>query len=1070
MDQNIRYLANISKNYVVMYIINLPDGTFKKIGSIEAVDRIVMRFQNAQLVMNQVIGQMVYPEFREKMLQFVDLSTIQTRLKDKNVVSCEYYGHQTGWCNAQFMPADFDENGSLKEIFFVVTHIQESKLSSEIYRKALESNAEFVFQFDLTTGILPESFAAIAKKMAPDMDIAFPIEQDRFITEYYAHIKASPVNGYIMRYTIAGMMERFQQGETRLQSEFYSERFDRYYRNEFFLTCNEANGHIVVMAIYSDITRAYVQERETQEEQKLANTALMAFAETYLNVYVVDLSKDLVTIVKDNGYQPSDQVHLNAKQVVYGPSIEGYIRGRVTKEDQDRVRMLMRPETIRQNLDGKKEYSFAYHILDNGEIHDFQARIIKTEQESVYVMGFANIDELLAEEKRKKEIFQKAAEELKKSEIYLNAISTSYNYMVIYNLTQNTYNTIVKNDVMAWNNPKSGDYEDLLRSLVFAFPKDQQERIAQSRKISAQIEYFRSGRMYWEERNQLYDASGKLHWIDERIMYTEDPESGDILGISLSAIVDEEVQKENDFNQITHALVRDYVNVYLIKPQKDEMLAISLKGYLMPGMNQRVGVMISYNKMISAYLNERVVPEDRDRIYHAVGTEYIEQTMADRSEMVLAYHILQDGGEHDYQVKVIRTAEEGTYIFGFKNIDALMVEERRRQKMYQDALEEARRANNAKTDFLARMSHDIRTPINGIVGMTHIMKAELDDREKIKENIEKIELLNRQLELLINDVLEMSRIESGKITLLHEPFELPKMLQKISPAIQIMAENAGVKIAGAHYNITHANVVSSPIHIQRITMNILSNAIKYNSNGGTVECWLDEAPIDHTHSNYIFTFQDTGLGMSEEFIEHMFEPFARETMIGDSSVTGTGLGMAITKELVDLFGGRIDVESKKGVGTTITVTLPLELAKEVPDEKAVEKEVSFEGKRILLVEDNAVNLKIARFILEEEHAIVDTAADGQKAVEAFRKSEPGYYAMILMDIMMPVMNGLEATKAIRRLERADAAVVPIVAMSANAFEEDVKKCLEAGMNDHVAKPLDIDVMKDKIMRWIRSAQ
>ncbi|MDO4522245.1 MAG: ATP-binding protein [Eubacteriales bacterium] len=390
---------------------------------------------------------------------------------------------------------------------------------------------------------------------------------------------------------------------------------------------------------------------------------------------------------------------------------------------------------------------------------------------------------------------------------------------------------------------------------------------------------------------------------------------------------------------------------------------------------------------------------------------------------------------------------------------------------YSEAMEqayaEAKRANIAKTDFLSRMSHDIRTPINGIVGMTHIMEKEMKNEEKVRDSLNNIKILTGQLEMLINDVLEMSRIESGRMHLSHEAFDLCARIEVLRPAIQVLADGRGVYLEETQYELTHSVVVSSPIHMQRVISNILTNAVKYNRSGGTVECRVSERPVDDGHSSYELKIRDTGIGMSQEFLAHIFEPFSRERETPDTTYSGTGLGMAITGELVHMMGGTIHIESEPDVGTTVTVQLPLEIAKELPQEDEAQTMESLAGKRILLVEDNKMNLKIAKYLLEEEHALVDTAQNGREAVERFTAGQPGTYHLILMDVQMPVMNGLEATQTIRGMERPDAQTIPILAMTANAFQEDVLRCKEAGMNEHIAKPLDIERAMGMIARYIR---
>ena len=521
-----------------------------------------------------------------------------------------------------------------------------------------------------------------------------------------------------------------------------------------------------------------------------------------------------------------------------------------------------------------------------------------------------------------------------------------------------------------------------------------------------------------------------------------------------------------DKSHIIMGLTRDYLNVFLVHPSEDIARVIKLEGQMTEGISIDSRESYSFQKMADTYISTYVYEKDQKKMRYILSAEGIDKNLADSDEYNLSYQVLEHGEICYYQVKIIKAPQNGQYIIGFQNIDSLMREEKRKQKLYEQALEESQKANVAKTNFLSRMSHDIRTPINGIVGMTHIMETESDNHERVMDSIQKVKMLSGQLELLINDVLEMSRIESGNISLSHEAFHLSEKLQEIIPAIQVMAEERGVILKGTHFDITHFIVIGSPVHVQRIMMNILSNAIKYNRTGGTVEYWLSEVPMDDNHSKFMFKVQDTGIGMSQDFISRIYEPFSREQTTPDTTYTGTGLGMAITKELLERMGGSIVIESEQGMGTTVSIAIPFEIASEVPKSKTELPPISLAGKRILLVEDNELNLEIAKYILQNEDVLVDEASNGQKAVEIFETCEPDCYDIILMDVMMPVMNGLDATRAIRNLSRPDARTVPIIAMTANAFEEDIEKCIGAGMNDHIAKPIDIKAMKSTIAKYL----
>lgn len=405
-------------------------------------------------------------------------------------------------------------------------------------------------------------------------------------------------------------------------------------------------------------------------------------------------------------------------------------------------------------------------------------------------------------------------------------------------------------------------------------------------------------------------------------------------------------------------------------------------------------------------------------------------------------------------------------LIGIQKIDEEKRKELESQTLLAKAYEEAKRANVAKTEFLARMSHDIRTPMNGILGMAKIAGKCIDDKKKVLDALAKIDDVGRQLERLINDVLDMSRLESGKTELTREKFDICELITSGYESISTMALENDVRMLGMHLNVRHNSVIGSPLHIQRISLNILSNAVKYNKKNGSMELWINEIPIDESQSMYCFTVRDTGVGMSEEYIKHIFEPFSREHTDAGTNYKGTGLGMAITKELIELMNGIIDVESKLGEGSTFRFQIPFEICKdEIKNQEDIKTEAkNIKGVKVLLVEDNELNMEIAKFLLEDAKAKVTTAYNGVEAVKKIRNScETGdKFDIILMDIMMPEMDGLAASRAIRAIGTDYTENIPIVAMTANAFIEDVKKCLAAKMNAHISKPIDIDTLTNTI--------
>ena len=377
------------------------------------------------------------------------------------------------------------------------------------------------------------------------------------------------------------------------------------------------------------------------------------------------------------------------------------------------------------------------------------------------------------------------------------------------------------------------------------------------------------------------------------------------------------------------------------------------------------------------------------------------------------------------------------------------------------AAKKAEAANEAKTEFLQRMSHDIRTPINGICGMLDVADHYADDMEKQSECRTKIKEASNLLLELVNEVLDMSKLESDEVVLEEIPFNLSSISREVFVVIEQIAAEQNIRIEWEKKEITHRDLIGSPGHVKRVMMNILSNAVKYNRENGWIYISCMEIPSEQPGMTTMeFVCRDTGIGMTEEFQKCVFEPFAQEHTGSRTKFAGTGLGMAIAKNLVEKMGGTITFESKEGMGTTFVIRVPFKIDMDA-DKREEQKDVSeksIKGLHILLAEDNELNMEIAEFVLQNEGADVTKAWNGQEAVELFEKSRPGEFDVILMDIMMPVMNGYEATKRIRSLDREDAKTIPIIAMTANAFTEDRIRAKEAGMNEHIAKPVDAKLL------------
>ena len=472
---------------------------------------------------------------------------------------------------------------------------------------------------------------------------------------------------------------------------------------------------------------------------------------------------------------------------------------------------------------------------------------------------------------------------------------------------------------------------------------------------------------------------------------------------------------------------------------------------------------------IDRYCTEFVNVEDRVLVKANCSGELLKRELSRKDSHFINYRVTAEDGEKYYQIKAVKVGSDvNSYgiVLGIRCVDEELRREMEDKTLLETALRQANRANKAKSVFLSNMSHDIRTPMNAIVGFTSLALSHLDDRGLVEGYLQKIMSSGDHLLSLINDVLDMSRIESGKMTLDEQPCGLSEMLGGLCSMIRPDVMKKQMELVTDTESVRHDDIICDRLRLNQVLLNLLSNAVKYTREGGRITFRAAELPSPNEGcAVFEFTVSDNGMGMSEEFVKHIFEPFERERNTTLSGIQGTGLGMAITKNIVEMMNGTIDVKSAPGEGTEVTVRIEFRLPESgspIKEETPQKEERPALTYRILLAEDNELNREIAVTMLTESGFEVDVAENGQEAVDMLCASEPGYYGVILMDIQMPVMNGYEATRRIRALENEELARIPILAITANAFEEDRKEALKCGMNGHLAKPIDIDRLLDSL--------
>ena len=531
--------------------------------------------------------------------------------------------------------------------------------------------------------------------------------------------------------------------------------------------------------------------------------------------------------------------------------------------------------------------------------------------------------------------------------------------------------------------------------------------------------------------------------------------------------LNEALKKERTYNEIIHAIGSIYKSIATIDLKKQTYTVLSYNSS--DKKITETDFKGSMNQLKQYFLDKNSTSPFVDEVLEFIDLDTIPERMKGKNILTLEMKG-QDGKWHACSI-IPQTYDKNhnltNVLMTLSDIDDIKKRELEAKEKLKEAAIEAKQANLAKTNFLRRISHDIRTPLNGIVGMINLSERYSNDTDKLYECKEKVLTSLDYLLSLINDILDMNKVESGTLVLENKPFNLIDIINKIIAIVETNCEQHNIQFFGGKdmSKIIHRNLVGSGEYLNRLLMNIASNAIKYNREGGSVTLYCTELSSDDTHALYEFVCKDTGLGMSEEFQKHAFEPFTCEGKPTTTGYNGTGLGLSIVKDIVEMIHGTIQMESKENVGTTFRILLPLQIDPNPQIIKPIQtKPLNLTNKKALLVEDNDINLEIATILLQDLGLDVSTARNGQEAIDQFKKSKLYTFDYIFMDIMMPVKDGLEATKEIRALPRSDAKSVHILAMSANAFESDIQECLKAGMDGHIAKPITMELLKEKLAK------
>lgn len=632
----------------------------------------------------------------------------------------------------------------------------------------------------------------------------------------------------------------------------------------------------------------------------------------------------------------------------------------------------------------------------------------------------------------------------------------------------------------AFDLPEECSYDKFLDSVSWDLSDSEKEKFMANMDASYLMDAFITGKYeLWFDINKP-NFEGESFWTRNTVILTQEKDTGDILGLAVVKNITSNYKREEEKVyqlEIINALSIDYTNVFMVNLMTNRIRIVRMNDVAGAFYSDELGEQY-YDDALEFYIDVSVYADDRDMMRMAFSRDNILRQLIKRETFYVNFRSNINNKLQYMKLKVVRIGdikETGNFLLAFMNVDDEIEHEMKQKKLLQDTLSMAESASHAKTMFLSNMSHDIRTPMNAIIGFTTLALNHISEQAMVKTYLDKIKSSSNHLLSLINDVLDMSRIESGKMKINKTVSTVEKIVGDVDTVMQ-----SQIQMKHLEYSLIKRGNLTRPVmmdglRLNQILINIVGNAVKYTPEYGKVQFMITEMPsISDNTSSYQFRIKDNGIGMSKKFLEKIFTPFERDENKAIAKIQGTGLGLAITKSLVDIMEGSIFVKSEEGKGSEFLVCFDLENAKEVElsveekKENVYESSVidSFKDVRILLVEDNELNREIATELLKSVGFILDEAENGSQAVQMVNDSPAGYYKVILMDVMMPVMNGYESTKKIRSLEDKAKANVPIIAMTANAFEEDKNQAIECGMDKFVSKPFDINDLLVKLKEMI----
>ena len=1037
-----QFLRLIAPKYMGVYILNRSTDRFRDVLAPEAFRAYAKVSEGSYSdAMRLYRDEYVSCDYREVIDQVLDYDYVYNVLASGNQVDVSYRKKDGTLIRLKISRySDSDENLS---VWVYTNEDSEDALYGEL------GEARYRIQFDDNEKpvefIGSESLSKMLYGLTNEARIPF--------VRLWEHMHPHDVDGVreeLKEIHILKDSEATYEAEFRLQNK---EQQYRWYRAIGKPVLNEKGKIVSVYGFLIDI-------HKHKEKNLLQQRFISGLSHEYVTVWVInhDLTVELYQQTKKGDHIAQEAIEEFAKENNYQKSMEKYASEYVCEEDREDFLRNVNYRVVRERIKTEKVYPVVFQRKFNGKIDYFQACFAQiSEDTDDFVLGFKLVNDIVEHEKERND-------RLVEEKQILESLSSDFTAIYYLEVNSGKFEPVhIQNETNASELIKSCSgykdfYEYAYQYAMRYIPKDEQpeflwwfSRDNLKSLLKTQVSLTQNYRCYPNAQNHQYFET-------KVVKVSEDEESCHVLlGFRY---IDDIIKKEKATqkrlqnaleeikrsNETISAIAKSYSSIYKVDFETDTYERIT-------GSDVIPKTGCASEKMFDV-CEQDVAPEYRNIIHQFANIETLTSRL-EKEKDVLAEYRMADGNWHKLRIIVSKRNANGKAIQAIATIRIISETKRKELNLFFEA-EQAKREAKIKTRFLQSMSHDMRTPLNGIAGMLHIADQNPKDLELQKNTRNKIHQSLNYLISLVNDVLDMNDLENDHFTEEEVDFDITKLVGNMNIVAQQLAQEKNIQYVLDWYEgqLSHSSFRGFPIYLSRILSIVVQNAVKFTPENGEIHVWMNEKCLDDSTSLLEFRCKDNGIGMSQDFIQHAFDLFAQEDSSSRSTYQGTGLSLSIAKKLVEYMHGNIQLESEKGVGTTVYIQIPFKLGRSIENKTKFTELVSLEGLCVLVAEDNDLNMEIVEYMLERNGIQVVCAKDGQEVIDLFEKSEVNEFDFILMDIMMPKLNGLDATRKIRALKRLDAKTIPIIAMSANAFVEDIMNSKLAGMNMHLAKPLD----------------